>query len=111
MTRTLSTAIAITGLVTLGAALVACKARAHDAPTGWSYPALCCSTTDCREDNNAVRIVKGGWEIIQTGEFVAHNDSRRKDSPDGLYHICMSAADFTSSNAHMLCLFTPPMGF
>jgi len=111
MTRPLLTALALVAATTAASALIAGKARAHEAPTGWSYPALCCSNRDCRQDDNAVRVVKGGWEIVQTGEFVAHNDSRRKDSPDGMVHICMSAADFTSSNAHMLCLFTPHMGF
>jgi hypothetical protein len=104
-------AMAITIATGVAAVLLAGRAGAHEAPTGWSYPALCCSNRDCRQDDNALRVVKGGWEVVQTGEFIAHNDSRRKDSPDGLYHICMSAADFESKNAHTLCIFTPPMGF
>jgi hypothetical protein len=95
----------------IGSLLLSGEALSHEAPTGWSYPHSCCSNQDCRQDDNAVRVVKGGWEIVQTGEFVAHNDARRKDSPDGLVHICMVAGDFESENAHMICLFTPPMGF
>jgi hypothetical protein len=109
--RAKNAAMAITIATGVATVLLAGRAGAHEAPTGWKYPASCCSNKDCRQDDNAVRVVNGGWEVTQTGEFIAHNDSRRKDSPDGLYHICMSAADFQSTNAHTLCVFTPPMGF
>ena len=111
MMRALSTAIALTGLVTLASALIAGQSRAHDAPTGWRYSALCCSNRDCRQDDNAASVVKDGWMVRQTGEVIPWGDSRIKDAPDGLTHICMSAADFESANAQVLCLYVPPMGF
>lgn len=86
-------------------------ALAHDAPTGWSYDVSCCSNKDCRHDDEAVRPVKTGWLVRQTGEVIAWGDSRLRNSPDGRYHICMSAADFTSTDARVLCLYVPPMGF
>lgn len=110
MTRALSTAIALTGLVTLASALIAGQSRAHDAPTGWTYPLLCCSNKDCKQISSAdVRPVQTGWLIEQTGEVVTYGDKRLKDSPDGLYHRCAFSADFEKGRT--LCLFVPPMGF
>lgn len=98
----------------LGAAAAACAAwtgdvRAHDAPTGWSYPQACCSDFDCREVADAA-IGEGadGYTIQATGELLGFGDARLKDSPDGRFHWCSAAG---APKGRTICLFVPPRGF
>jgi hypothetical protein len=103
-------AMAITIASGVAASLLAGRAGAHEAPTGWTYPALCCSNKDCKQISaTEVRAVKTGWLVEKTGEVISYGDTRLKDSPDGLYHRCAHAANFESGKT--LCLFVPPMGF
>ncbi len=90
-------------------ALVMCgRVRAHDAPTGWSYPFSCCSTTDCRRvPADWIREQPDGFTIVMTGEIVGHQDARIKQSPDGEYHWCSVAG---SNDSRTICLFVPPRG-
>lgn len=88
-----------------------CPARAHEAPTGWKYPAICCSNKDCKQVSDiSVKPQGSGWFVEDTGEFIAHGDKRLRDSPDGLFHRCAAGANF-GPDGHTLCLFVPPMGF
>ena len=89
--------------------LAAFPARAHDAPSGWSYPTACCSGIDCREvADRAISERPGGYVIKGTGEMIAYTDARVKDSPDGVYHWCsVRGAD----DSRTICLFVPPKGF
>lgn len=92
---------------------------AHDAmptpaqPQGWTYPLACCSGIDCREVNNqssGVEVAERpeGYVISTTGEVVAYDDVRVKDSPDGVFHWCSIAGALDSRT---ICLFVPPRSF
>jgi hypothetical protein len=94
---------------------VASPARAHDAiptaakPLGWNYPYSCCSGIDCRQvSEKAISERPQGYVINNTGEIVAYNDSRVKNSPDGVYHWCSVAG---ADDSRTICLFVPPKGF
>lgn len=79
---------------------------AHDAPTGWSYPSKCCSGIDCRPVTaKQISERPEGYVIQSSGEVVAYQDARIKDSPDGDYHWCsLQGAD----DSRTICLFVPP---
>ena len=97
-------------------------ARAHDAPSGLSYPAGCCSNYDCRpvdgpnavphhDGNVRVRFTDaGGYEIETTGERLGPfgSDSRVKQSMDGEYHWCSTSG---KDDGKTICLLVPPLGF
>ena len=90
--------------------LAALPARAHDAPTGWTYPWSCCSSMDCKEvAEKAISERPEGYVVNSTGEVVAYADKRVKDSPDGEYHWCAHQAGIDA--CHTICLFVPPKGF
>lgn len=85
-------------------------ARPHQAPTGWSYPANCCSQRDCRQARDReVREDPNGYVLATTGEVVPYGDRRIKESPDGLFHVCQQAGDF--DKGRILCLFAPPRSY
>lgn len=93
------------GLLTLSASPV----RAHDAPTGWSYPFACCSGYDCRAVSaKAISEKPEGYVINGTGEMVAMDDTRLRKSPDGDYHWCSVAG---LDDSRTICLFVPPNAF
>lgn len=84
-------------------------ARAHDAPSGWSYPFACCSNFDCRQvSSKAISERPEGYVINGTGEVVSYADTRLKDSPDGEYHWCSTAG---GDHSRTICLFVPPRSF
>ena len=84
-------------------------ARAHDAPSGWMYPQLCCSGYDCRAvSDRAISERPEGYVIKGTGEVVGYMDARVKNSPDGEFHWCSVAG---SNEGRTICLFVPPRGF
>lgn len=92
----------VVGLVILGAFLVfmAKAARAHDAPSGWSYPVDCCSGHDC--DLIAASRVQsiGGGYLIDGAHYVPAGQVRR--SPDGEFHACFPTKD------KLRCFWAPP---
>lgn len=95
--------------IALIAATIASAAAAHDAPTGWSYPASCCSTTDCRAvPASRVKETAAGYVIQISNETVPYRDPRVKDSPDGDLHLCTVGG---SDIGRTLCLFVPPRSF
>lgn len=88
--------------------LAVSQARAHDAPSGWSYPWSCCSGQDCRPVSSAwVKATQQGY-ALPTGEIVGYRDSRIKPSPDGEYHWCSVAGSDTTGT---ICLFVPAQSF
>lgn len=90
--------------------LLAAPAVAHEAPSGWKYPLLCCSNKDCRPVTSAdVAETPDGYLIRATGEVVPYNDRRVKPSGDLDMHLCQQHGDF--DNGRVLCLFEPPRGF
>lgn len=97
--------------VAAGAVLViaaAGVARAHDAPTGWSYGIECCSLKDCSEVP-ADWIVEdaAGVHIVPTGEVIAYSDARLKQSKDEAFHWCRPPG---VSNPKTICLYRPDRG-
>ncbi|MCB1460886.1 MAG: hypothetical protein KDJ90_00305 [Nitratireductor sp.] len=120
--------LAIVGVVALSALVAGSHSRAHDAPSGWSYPQNCCSGQDCDEiPASAVTAIGDGYHIelgpdqhiilTQIGrgfsEDIAASDPRIKDSPDGAYHICLAGGieelgQASGSFVRMICFFRPP---
>jgi hypothetical protein len=105
-----------------GAALWGCgMTRAHEAPSGWSYPTSCCSGHDCYPvDVEEVEALPGGtYRIRRTGEVYAQPDLPGAAPPeaegrvwrwsgDQDFHRCSPTGkpgDTTS-----LCLFVPRPG-
>jgi hypothetical protein len=82
-------------------------ASSHEAAGGWTYPAECCSSTDCYEVAPSEVVPRGdGWVVVATGEYFARGWFR--ESPDGRFHRC--SADSGDRSAHTYCLFVPPLG-
>lgn len=83
--------------------------RAHDAPSGWSYPFSCCSNLDCRPvATKAISEKPQGYVINITGEVVPYTDKRIRVSPDGEFHWCSVAG---KDSSRTLCLFVPPHSY
>ena len=82
------------------AALAAGPASAHEAVTGWSYDAACCSGKDCAEISSSEVVAgKGGWRVRQ---FTIPYGKERI-SPDGRFHLC-------AYQGHLRCFYAPGMG-
>lgn len=80
----------------------ASPAKAHEAPSGWSYPWECCSNMDCAEiAPSRVKIGAGGYVI--DGRFTVPQ-SEARSAPDGKYHACFPKPD------NLKCFFAPPSG-
>ncbi|MFC3071507.1 hypothetical protein [Shinella pollutisoli] len=102
-------ALAILPALALVLAVPIQPARAHDAPSGWSYPFACCSNDDCRPvAETAVGEGPAGYVVRATGEVVPYADPRVRASPDGDFHWCSVAGEATSRT---ICLFVPPRAF
>lgn len=87
----------------------AIPARAHDAPSGWSYPYSCCSMQDCRPvATKAISERPEGFVINGTGEVVPYRDARVRPSPDGEFHWCSVAG---GEHGRTICLFVPPRAY
>lgn len=103
------------GMILLGATTCVREGRAHEAPSGWSYPVRCCSGMDCNMIP-ANRVSEGpqGYRIVlRPGDhdFIKHQTSflvpysKAEDSPDGEFHICINM------QMDVLCLFAPVRGY
>ncbi|WP_372352951.1 hypothetical protein [Pararhizobium sp. BT-229] len=93
----------------IAAGLWPATGRAHDAPSGWSYPFSCCSNQDCRPvATRAISEKPQGYVINVTGEVVPYADTRVRSSPDGEFHWCSVAGE---ARSRTLCLFVPPRSF
>ena len=103
----------MTGRLLFAAALLfaigAYSAGAHEAMSGWRYPASCCSDKDCREADPGEVIEKdGGWFVVPSAEYLPAGDLRVHPSPDGRFHICNQIANDRASKPW--CVFTPAFG-
>lgn len=80
-------------------------ALAHQAPSGWTYDAVCCSNRDCRPISaSEVEATARGWRIKRTGAVVPFSQARH--SRDGAFHWCTVDG---SDNGKTLCLYAPDM--
>lgn len=79
------------------------SAFGHSAPSGWTYPIDCCSNQDCREVlPEEIGETSGGFYVKETGETIPSRDKRVRQSPDGLYHLCVS-----ETSKKIYCIFVP----
>jgi len=93
----------------IAASLWPAAGKAHDAPSGWSYPFSCCSNQDCRPvATKAISERPQGYVINLTGEVVPYADTRVRSSPDGEYHWCSVAGE---EKTRTICLFVPPHSY
>lgn len=95
------------------AAMVTTQAFAHDAPTGWSYSAACCSGIDCGQLHTEVRATDQGYFITETGELIGYSDRRIKNSQDEFYHRCenRSVAKLPNGMYETRCLYKPAQSY
>src|SRR5262245_11857182 len=95
-------------LASIGIAALPAVSTAHDAPSGWTYDASCCSSVDCRQiPASTLTESPVGYLISISHETVPYGDKRIKDSPDGLVHWCtISGRD----DSRTICLYVPPRG-
>lgn len=83
------------------------RATAHNAPTGWAYDSDCCSSIDCAPaPSDSVRELPQGVLVVPTGEVIPYGDSRLRDAPDGLVHLCRSLVD----PKRTYCVYLPSKG-
>lgn len=62
-------------------------ALAHDAPSGWQYPAICCDLRDCSPvHTDEIEVTQQGYYIPALGRTVPFDAAN--SSPDGDYHYC-----------------------
>jgi hypothetical protein len=87
-------------------------AAADKAPTGWPYPWSCCSKLDCRQigtdEISQPSESDPDYVIRSTGERLAPDDGRIRQSPDGTFHCCVHQARLDAG--HTVCLFVRPRG-
>lgn len=80
---------------------IAQGARAHQAPSGWTYPRECCADYDCGPITKMELQADGGLRVTTkhgTADFPAGHP--RRESPDAVGHAC-----FTPTQLY--CLFLP----
>jgi hypothetical protein len=95
------------GLLLLGVLVVA---LAHQAPSGWSYDAACCSDSDCAMvPPGAIREASGGYavEMVPRGSdpvraFIPHGDERIRPSGDEFRHACIGP-----HTRQVICIYVP----
>ncbi len=86
-------AMPVLGVALLILMLLTPAAAAHDAPSGWRYPAECCSDGDCAPALLAIRNRDGSLTVTTkhgTATFPA--DFKHEPSPDGEIHACFTAS-------------------
>jgi hypothetical protein len=111
--------VALGLLIVAGASVAATtKARPHDAPTGWSYSAYCCSGQDCTQIAiKTVTATANGWHVhLEPRDHpmltqlidvtVPYDDERIYRSGDEFFHACVLPHQQT-----LRCLYVPDMGF
>ncbi len=89
------------------ALLLISPALAHEAMTGWQYPARCCGGQDCEMiPASTVKWTKAGWYIVNTGETIP--EGKAYASPDSHFHRCRQR--YADPNSKTRCLFVPGFG-
>jgi hypothetical protein len=120
--------------VSIFALLGAAYGLAHTAtptaamPQGWQYSAMCCSSTDCGEIRaERVKETPDGYVVTlrpedhimiakETTFQIPYSSTKIKDSPDGVFHICVSRQQVMDDGATvhggtLYCFYVPPKGF
>jgi hypothetical protein len=89
--------------------LLSREARAHEAPTGWSFDPLCCSNRDCGEvPADWISEGPAGVTVKPTGELLSYTDKRVKQSKDERTYWCRPPGD---PNPKTICIYLPPKGY
>lgn len=83
----------------LVALLYSPASMAHEAITGWTYPAHCCGGDDCGHAISAIRNPDKSLTVTtKHGTATFPPDFKHLPSPDGLIHGCFTATT-------LYCLF------
>lgn len=89
--------------------------QAHEAMSGWQYPADCCSDRDCHEYPAENVEIRGDGFLLKSGLYIPRTKARV--SPDGHYHICeypssgaMISTYDQASGQSLPCFWYPPQG-
>lgn len=84
-------------------------AKAHEAPAGWQYDAMCCSSIDCYQaPADDVKETPAGYQL-STGEVIPYGDRRIKRSRDEFFHECKPGG--IKDGKYSFCLYVPDRGF
>jgi hypothetical protein len=112
------TGLALAGAAALVAAMTG-LGKAHQAPSGWTYPIECCAGIDCAEiPAAAVKESPEGYQVTLSagehpmvkGPFAAVVPyAAARSAPDGAYHICLGPAT-AAGQPKVLCFFAGPRG-
>lgn len=101
-------------VVVIGIGLLLRPAKAHEAPSGWTYPAACCSQRDCARvpmvqvsdgpEGYRVKLLPGDHNMAPNGGSYLIPYANAKSSGDHEYHICILPS------GTVICFFAPPRG-
>ena len=77
-------------------------ASAHEALTGWSYDAECCSDRDCKQVDydDVIEDGYGGWFFIPG--TVHFDRTQVRPSGDAHFHVCMNWTTFPGTSPHCI---------
>lgn len=82
-------------------------ARAHKAPSGWTYPIECCSGMDCAPVTHAIRSAEGILQVTtQHGTAIVSPQLQPRESKDGQMHACI--VKNWQGETYVRCIFLPP---
>lgn len=96
-------------LILAACLLLAREAKAHEAPTGWSFDISCCSNRDCGEvPPEWISEGPNGVTVKPTGELLSYGDTRLKQSKDERTYWCRPPGD---PNPKTICVYLPVKGF
>lgn len=84
-------------------------ARAHEAPTGWSFDPACCGGNDCKPvPTSEITVTAEGYKIATTGEVIPFQSTKVRVSPDGMPYRCSVGGLPTG---HTYCIYVSKGGF
>lgn len=88
---------------------ISVPAKAHDAPSGWTYPIECCDDRDCERIDTADVTVSDGFYIWRDRRIAFDSPSVR-NSPDEYFHGCEAGHWGDEGGKKILTCFFVPLG-
>lgn len=76
---------------------------AHSSPSGWQYPAACCSTRDCRPVECETLQPLADGKVLDSENGQTYTKDKVFSSGDHHCHVCTSLG---MTNGEPLCAFT-----